>query len=60
MMPNGQELFELWVEKLNAEGVDCDTWENFDGAYQRTWQAVAEALEERSDEKVERSHNEED
>jgi hypothetical protein len=59
-MPNGQELFELYVEKLNAEGVDFDSWENLNVADQRAWRATAEALEERSDEKVARSHDEED
>lgn len=47
-MPDGQELFELYVEKLNDEGVDFDTWENLEPADQRAWTALAEALEERS------------
>lgn len=59
-MPNGQELFELYVEKLGDEGIGFDTWENLEPADQRAWQALAEALEERTNDKVERSHDEED
>lgn len=60
MMPNGQELFELFVEKLLDEGIGYDSWENLDAADQRAWQALAEAVDRKADEKVERSHDEED
>ena len=59
-MPSGQELFELYVEKLRDEGIDFDSWENLDRADQKAWTALAEALEERTNEQVERSHDEED
>lgn len=42
---SGEDLYNLWAEGMEAEGVSVDPWEAISGEEQRAWGYVAAQLD---------------